>query len=103
MPNHVHSLVKPIGKHALGDILFSWKSFTSNEVNRLLKSEGRLWMPESFDRIVRTWGELEYYREYIRRNPSRARLKRSQYIIGSGIGIVKGPYKPILREVSLPG
>jgi len=87
MPNHTHTLVMPIGEHSLDDILFSWKSFTANKVNRLLKSKGQLWIHESFDRIMRTWEDVEGVREYIRNNPKQARLARSKYRLGSGIGI----------------
>ncbi|HUV14769.1 MAG TPA: hypothetical protein VMY18_14080, partial [Acidobacteriota bacterium] len=65
MPNHAHTLVMPIREHALDDILFSWKSFTANKVNSLLKRQGQLWIHESFDRIMRTWEDVENAREYI--------------------------------------
>jgi len=42
MPNHVHVLVKPIGEHKLSKILHSWKSFTSNEINKFLGKKGTL-------------------------------------------------------------
>ena len=83
MPNHTHTLVMPIREHALDDILFSWKSFTANKVNGLLKRKGPLWIHESFDRIMRTWEDVESVREYIRSNPREARLARSKYRLGS--------------------
>ncbi len=49
MPNHVHAIVKPVGDHALSEILHSWKSFSANAVNRALGQDGAVWMEESFD------------------------------------------------------
>ncbi|MGJ8635142.1 MAG: (E)-4-hydroxy-3-methylbut-2-enyl-diphosphate synthase, partial [Luteolibacter sp.] len=36
MPNHVHAILKPTPDHPLESILYSWKSFTSKEANKLL-------------------------------------------------------------------
>ena len=40
MPNHVHSIVEPIGGWKLANVLHSWKSFTSTEANRILNRKG---------------------------------------------------------------
>jgi len=69
MPNHVHALVTPMGEHTLSQILHSWKSFTANEINKMLKKKGELWQKESFDHIVRSPESLERIRQYIRNNP----------------------------------
>ena len=69
MPNHVHALVQPLGDHSLDRILHSWKSFSANKINRISRSRGRLWHPESFDHIVRSAAHLERFEEYIRDNP----------------------------------
>jgi len=90
MPNHVHAIVMPRETHPLNGILHSWKSYSANEVNRFLNKEGQLWMQESYDRIIRTWEDLEAVREYIRNNPRRARLGQSKSTMGRGIGIVRG-------------
>jgi REP element-mobilizing transposase RayT len=74
MPNHVHVLVKPIGEHYLGDILHSWKSFTANEINKNEGLSGQLWMTESYDHIVRNKESLNAIRNYIRENPSKAKI-----------------------------
>ena len=60
-------------------------SFTAREANRLLGREGRVWMPDYFDRYVRDEHHLEAARQYIRRNPVKAGLCESedQYRWGS--------------------
>jgi len=78
MPNHVHLLVKPLGGHALADILHSWKSFTSKAINKALGRKGTLWQEESYDHIVRDWEELEHYRRYISDNPKGMPLESSR-------------------------
>jgi REP element-mobilizing transposase RayT len=72
MPNHVHVLVTPYEGFELVDILHSWKSFTANEINTLMKSSGRVWQHESYDHIVRSEEELARIEQYIIENPSKA-------------------------------
>jgi|GEM_PF-123008 len=69
MPNHVHVLVKPLGNYSITDILHSWKSYTANEINKLLGRKGQVWMHESYDHIVRNEKAFEAIRQYIRNNP----------------------------------
>jgi len=69
MPNHVHALVTPLGKHLLSSIIHSWKSFTASQINAALGQHGAFWQKESFDHIVRSTGSLEKFRQYIRDNP----------------------------------
>ena len=73
MPNHVHVLVKPLPGHALSEILHSWKSFTTHQINKHLARDGSLWMEESHDRIARDWDNLVDFRDYIEHNPSQLR------------------------------
>jgi len=75
MPNHVHALVRPIPNHLVGDILRSWKQFTSLRAKRMLGlPEGRFWQPESYDHWVRDDEERARITRYIRKNPVTARL-----------------------------
>ncbi|MBN1673314.1 MAG: transposase [Kiritimatiellae bacterium] len=71
MPNHVHVLVTPRGDHWLSEILHSWKSYSSHQMNRVRGTQGENWQKESFDHIVRNPNQLERIREYIRDNPKR--------------------------------
>jgi REP element-mobilizing transposase RayT len=63
--NHVHVLVAPNTGVELSSVLHSWKSFTSNAINKALGQTGRLWMDEYFDRILRNQMHLEKVEEYI--------------------------------------
>ena len=87
MPNHVHALVTPFEGHRLDQILHSWKSFSSHQINSILRRSGAFWMDENYDRIVRDWEELNRIRDYIQSNPKKAKLLRGQYILGTGSGI----------------
>jgi REP element-mobilizing transposase RayT len=73
MPNHVHVLVKPLLNYKLSTILHSWKSFTANDINKLLGKNGQIWMYESYDHIVRNNNAFEAIRKYIRENPIKAK------------------------------
>ncbi len=86
MPNHVHALVKPINNHELPDILHSWKSFSSSQINRQLNQSGKLWQKEYYDHIVRDTDELFRIRNYIRDNPMKAgiRISHSSSLLEAG-------------------
>jgi len=74
MPNHVHALLTPGEGRELGQILHSWKSFTSNECNKLLRRTGEFWQKESFDRYVRDERHYDNAVVYIENNPVKAGL-----------------------------
>ncbi|MEK0182777.1 transposase, partial [Microcoleus anatoxicus] len=78
MPNHVHLLVTPLGDRTLSAILHSWKSFTANQVNKVLNRQGKFWQEESFDHIVRNHEQLERIQQYIAENPQKAGIKVTQ-------------------------
>lgn len=82
MPNHVHALVTPWGDWTLEQILHSWKSFTANQANRLLKRQGSFWQAEYFDHLVRNEDTLHRFEEYICQNPAKAHLHENEYILG---------------------
>jgi putative transposase len=75
MPNHVHALLTPLGQHALGEILKSWKQFSALRAKRALNlAGGRFWQPEAYDHWVRDAIEHERITRYILQNPVKARL-----------------------------
>ncbi len=90
MPNHVHALVKPLGDHSLSDILHSWKSYTSNELNKATDSSGTVWMAETYDHVVRDLEELSAFRQYIVENPIKAKLHSGEFILKSANALVSG-------------
>ncbi len=75
MPNHVHAVCAPLEGYELSEILHSWKSYTSNNINALLGKEGKLWQEESFNQILRSPEHLYNVECYIRRNPEKARIR----------------------------
>lgn len=74
MPNHVHLLIEVMKNISLSSILHSWRSFSSNEINKVLNRSGRLWMPEYFDRFIRDNDHFNNVVDYIHNNPVKAGL-----------------------------
>jgi len=79
MPDHVHMLFTPLEKQneqsaTLAKIMNGIKGASAHSVNKLLKREGSLWLPESFDRIVRTSYGFRNWKLYIIGNPITAGL-----------------------------
>ncbi len=81
MPNHVHALFVQNPEHPLEDLLHSWKTFTSRNVNRLVGRSGNLWQRSYFDRLVRDEKHFRNCVRYIRRNPEKAHLLPGEYIL----------------------
>ncbi len=74
MPDHVHALVTPFSQCSLDEVVHSWKSYTSNEINKCLHRSGPLWERESFDHMVRSLEAFDRFRSYIELNPVVAGL-----------------------------
>ncbi|HET9282936.1 MAG TPA: transposase, partial [Candidatus Angelobacter sp.] len=96
MPTHVHLLFSPLESdkgelYLLAEIMNGIKGASSHSVNKLLKRRGRLWEPESFDRVPRSEADFEYCVLYIVENPITA-------------GLAKGPddYPWAWREFAQP-
>ncbi|MBM3335029.1 transposase [Candidatus Sumerlaeota bacterium] len=85
MPNHVHLIVTPTPGHDLSDILHSWKSFTSKQINKAVGRTGTLWQDESYNHIVRSDAQLAHYQQYIRENPVKAHLRPGTYRSRTGV------------------
>lgn len=77
MANHVHALVIPLEPFLLEDIVHSWKSFTANKANRILKRTGQFWQAEYFDRYIRDGKHYLAAVDYIEQNPVKAGLCRT--------------------------
>jgi REP element-mobilizing transposase RayT len=90
MPNHMHALVKPLDDYSIAKILHSWKSFSANAINHQFGREGALWMAETFDTIVRDKLHLEACRAYIAKNPGKAALASSQFLLERREALVIG-------------
>ena len=74
MPNHVHAVVTPFSGFTLSTILHSWKSYSAHEINKGLQKKGTVWIPESFDHLVRNERAFAQFVEYTENNPVVARL-----------------------------
>jgi type I restriction enzyme R subunit len=46
----------------------------------LIGSKGKLWQQEPFDHLVRSIEQYEYLRDYIQKNPAKAKLKAGEYV-----------------------
>ena len=79
MDDHVHVLITPLAEHKLQEILHSWKSFTSHQMQRKHGRWGRVWQEEYFDRIVRDDKEFVQKADYIVRNPWKRWPEMSEY------------------------
>ena len=80
MPNHAHAVFSPAHGFELNNILHSWKSFTSNEANKILGRKGQFWEHEYFDRLVRDADELQRTVQYLIENPAKAGLHSWKWV-----------------------
>jgi leucyl-tRNA synthetase/REP element-mobilizing transposase RayT len=81
MPNHVHALFLLAPGLKLEDVIQSWKSFSAKKINEMLGREGVVWQREYWDRIVRDGEHRANLRNYIARNPGRAKLRDASYVL----------------------
>ena len=81
MPNHVHILMTPSAGYDLSKLIQGFKGVRARSCNRLIGRNGKFWMDESYDRVVRDPNELMAFRDYIAQNPTKAGLKQHQYSV----------------------
>jgi len=81
MPNHVHVLFRPLENHSLSEIIKAWKGFSTKQINRRLDRNGSLWMPDYWDRLIRSPQHFLSCSKYIRLNPIKANLKGGQFVL----------------------
>ena len=74
MPNHVHTLIEVFNGISLSEIIHSWKSYSANQINKLLNRTGQVWMMEYFDRYIRDYEHFDKVVNYIHNNPVKAGL-----------------------------
>ena len=75
MPNHVHAIFRPFSGYELPEIVHSWKSFTSKQINRRLDRQGALWMDEYYDHLIRDEDDFRNQVDYVLANPEKADLQ----------------------------
>ncbi len=86
MPNHIHALFQLRGEWEIEDVNHSLKSFTANEINKVLGRRGALWQQEGFDHLLRGVPHLDRCLSYIRNNPVVAHLNTGEYIYYEAAG-----------------
>jgi putative DNA methylase len=75
MPNHAHVVVWPMPGFVLSDILHSWESFTSHEINKRLPAKvSPFWQDESYEHLIRDDEDLHRCCHYTLMNPVNAGL-----------------------------
>mgnify|MGYP005848753209 CR=1 FL=1 len=74
MPNHFHALIETLPNHPLADVVHSWKSYSSKQINQRLGRTGTFWQREYFDRFIRDDQHLLAVINYIHQNPVKAGL-----------------------------
>ncbi len=80
MPNHAHALLQCRAGWTLRRVATTWLEFTARRINKALGRSGHFWQSEPFDHLVRSAGQFQYLRCYIRDNPARASLKPGQFL-----------------------
>jgi REP element-mobilizing transposase RayT len=78
MPNHVHVVLNVYER--IDRILFSWKSFTAKQANRLLGRDGEFWQEDYWDRTIRNATEFERKVLYVLENPLKAGLSHWPWV-----------------------
>jgi hypothetical protein len=73
MPNHAHVVVWPMPVHTFSDILHSWKSYTSHEINKRVATKVLpFWQSESYEHLIRENEDLHRCCYYTLMNPVNA-------------------------------
>ncbi len=71
MNDHCHALLEPRSGYTIQQIMYSWKSFTANRLQREHGRIGAVWQREYFDRIMRDENEFIEKLQYIVNNPQK--------------------------------
>jgi REP element-mobilizing transposase RayT len=81
MPNHAHLLFSVTEGVALDKVVGSWKRNSARRINESLGQRGALWQKDYFDRIIRSWEHILRVARYVRRNPTKAKLREGEYLL----------------------
>ncbi len=75
MGNHVHVLVETGDIYTIQSIMHSWKSFSASAINKAIGRKGKLWMNDSFERMIRDARHYNNVRTYIHKNIMRGGVR----------------------------
>ena len=82
MPNHVHLLLRPGADENIFKLIGGMKGASARVCNiQLGRAPQAFWMEDSFNRIVRDYDELMAFRDYIRANPAKAKLRPDEFTL----------------------
>jgi len=71
MDDHIHAVIQPLQGEDLARIMHTWKSCSTNQLQRRFGREGQIWDSEYYDRIIREEDDLLEKCEYVLTNPQR--------------------------------
>jgi len=74
MPNHVHVLIEVLPGHPLPRVVQGWKSFSAKAIGHVTGTQGRVWQPDYWDRVIRNEAHFAGAVDYILENPAKAGL-----------------------------
>lgn len=77
MPNHLHFVASLGLKEELSRLMHSLKSYTAKEINRSLRTKGKVWQRGYYSHGVRNERDMEEKISYITLNPVRAGLSET--------------------------
>jgi len=82
MPTHVHVILLPLEEskdnyYSLAQIMHSIKSFTTNKLQKETSKQGKIWLDEGYDRIIRDDNDFFTKMNYIINNPLKAGFSES--------------------------
>ncbi len=104
MPDHIHLLLTPTD--TVEKAMHLIKGGFSFRAKKELGFQGEIWEHSFYDRRVRDAAEYSQFREYIHRNPVKARLSESpegyRYSSAAGVGVLD-PLPQRLKPTSLAG
>ncbi len=74
LPDHLHIVLVPREPWAIPQVMQSIKGFSSREINRAWGTNGRLWQPGYYDRMIRDDEQLRTVVNYVEFNPVEAKI-----------------------------
>ena len=84
MPNHLHAVFRCAPGVTISEVMYSWKSFTSKEANKILGRRGTFWEQEFMDSLVHDQNELDRVMRYVLENPEKGGLRDWPWSVAFG-------------------
>ena len=96
MPDHLHVIIHPFGKHSFSYIMKMLKGSLANKLNKINNTKGKIWQKGFYDECVRNNFELVKKLEYMHNNPVKANYVTSaeEYPYSSYNHYFKSDYSP---------